>query len=497
MISIPKLELEFDYLPRPAPLSENAMTATAPRAPVGKIPVLNKLAYGTGDMAGSAIVTITGFFLTAFLLDVAGLRPRDVGIIFLVANIWDAITDPAMGVLIDRTRTRWGSKRVWLLVGAFPFGLAYFLNWVVPPLSGLGLAGYYLVIAMLLRTAFTVVGIPYSALTSAMTRDYDERTRLNTYRFSLNLFGSLLAVILHPVLVGLAGDDVVLGNVISAAFFGLFIATTTLVAFSGTFELPESQSRSQGFNVFGELFSAFASGPFRYVTLIYVCTATALFVVQNNLLLYTRYAVNVESSFTVIILIFQLTTILFLTVWGLVAQRVGKRVVYAAGATVWMIGLAALLFGPVGATTYFYIVGFLTGAGAAAAAYLVPWSLLPDVIDEDELRRGQRREGIFYSMFLFIQKIALSLGLAFSGFALEAAGYLNPEVAGAAVVQPEAVVRTLRLLVSVVPVAALLLSLPLIYFYPITRERYAEIRAQLAARQPQASVEPAAPVLPL
>lgn len=460
----------------------------APSTASRPIPTRNKVAYGIGDMASSAMFTITGFFFAAFLLDVAGLRPRDIGIIFLVSNLWDAVTDPFMGVLVDRTRTRWGSKRVWLLFGAVPFGLAYFLNWVVPPLGPGGLLVYYLFVVVLLKTAFTVVSIPYSALTSAMTRDYDERTRINTYRFSLNLVGSLLAVILHPSLIGL-GSDVVRGNLISAMVFGIFIAATILIAFVGTSELPQSRSEVDDvrFNALGELWQTFTSHSFLYLVGIFGCAWISLLMVQNNLLLYTRYVADVESDFQFIILLFQVIAIVFLTVWGLVAQRVGKRVVYAIGAVVWMIGLGALYFGPVGSAPYYYVIGAVTGIGAAAAAYLVPWSLLPDVIDEDELRRGSRREGIFYSMFLFIQKVGLSLGLMFSGFALEAADYINPGGAGEAVVQPASVVWTLRILVGIVPVVMLSISLLLIYYYPITRKRYTSIQAQLAKRHAEAN----------
>ena len=138
------------------------MTTRSVAKPVGekRLTHLVKVAYGVGDMGGAAVVTITGFFLTAFLLDVAGLRPGAVGVIFLLAQIWDAVTDPVVGVWSDRTKTRWGRKRPWLLFGALPFGLAYVLNWVVPDLGGAGLFAYYLGVALLLRTAFTVVGIP-------------------------------------------------------------------------------------------------------------------------------------------------------------------------------------------------------------------------------------------------------------------------------------------------------------------------------------------------
>ncbi len=430
-------------------------------------------------MAGAVVITLTGFFLQAFLLDVAGLRPAAIGVIFLVSNVWDAVTDPVVGVLSDRTRTRWGSKRPWLLFGAVPFGVAYFLHWLVPDLGSAGLFAYYLTVALLLKTAFTVVGVPYSALTPALTQDYDERTQLNTYRFSLNLFGSLLAVTLHPVLVGLAGDDVVRGYLFSAGVWGVFIAAVVLIAFRGTYERT-TPSVPAGFNVFRELASALQNRAFLLVTGIYLCSWLTLLLVQANLLLFFRYWGGIEAHFTGIILSFQVSAILSLSLWAFLSKRIGKRAVYALGVLLWAVGLTLFFFLPRGAVLPSYALALLIGVGAAVA-YLIPWSMVPDVVDDDEVRTGERREGIFYGMFVFLQKLGLSLGLAVSSFALDATGYLNPTVAGEFVAQPDAVLLTLRLLVSFVPAVLLLISLPLVYLYPITRERYAEIRARLDA----------------
>ena len=449
----------------------------APLAPE-RLSRRTKVAYGIGDMSGAVVITLTGFFLQAFLLDVAGLRPAAVGVIFLVSNIWDAVTDPMVGVLSDRTRTRWGSKRPWLLFGAVPFGVAYFLHWLVPDLGPAGLFAYYLGVALLLKTAYTVVTVPYAALTPALTQDYDERTQLNTYRFSLNLVGSLLAVSLHPVLVGLAGDDVLRGYLLSAGVWGVFIAAAVLIAFRGTAERT-APSVPANFNVFRELGSAFGNRAFLLVTGIFLFSWVALLLVQSNLLLFVRYWGEAEAQFTPIILSFQVSAILSFGVWAALSKRIGKRAVYAWGVLIWAVGLTLLFFVPRGEVAPLYALASFIGVGAAVA-YLIPWSMLPDVVDFDEVGTGERREGVFYGLFVFLQKLGLSLGLAGSSFALEATGYLTP-AAGAVVTQPEPVLLTLRLLCSFVPAVLLLLSLPLVLLYPITRSRYDEIRRRLDA----------------
>lgn len=444
-----------------------------------------KIAYGMGDMGGSVVFTITGFFLAVFLLDVVGLRPAAFGIIFLAAQIWDALLDPIVGVLTDRTRSRWGSKRPWLLFGAIPFGLAYFLHWLVPDLGPTGLFFYYLVVALLLRTAFTIVYIPYGALTPVLTRDYDERTQLNVYRFALNLFASLLAVALHPVLVGLGGNDERLGYLISGGVWAVFIVLVVLTAFRFTYELPPATSgapESQRQTSFlREIWQPLRSRAFLYLVGIYLLSWTCVLLVQNNLLLYMRYWAGAEEHFVGIVLTFQVAVILSLGVWARVSDRIGKRWVYVIGAVIWMAGLLSLFFMPRDAATPYYFAAIFVGVGAAVA-YLVPWSMLPDVIEEDELRTGRRREGVFYAMLVLLQKTGPALGIAASSFALEAAGYVNPEVPGELVEQPESILTTLRIFVSLVPIGLLAVSIPLVLLYPITRERFDEIRRSLKER---------------
>jgi len=460
--------------------SSTTSTPDVVSVPPKRLSRATKIAYGIGDLSGAVTSVVIGFFLTAFLLDVVGLRPGVVGVIFLISQIWDAVIDPPIGILADRTRTRWGRKRPWLLFGAVPFGLAYVLQWVVPPLGQTGLFIYYLAVLLLFKTAFSAVNIPYSALTPALTTDYNERTQLNTYRFSFSIFGSLLAVTLHPVLVGLGGSDVQRGYLISAGVVALFTILTVLAAFRWTYELPSiaAPSNTQPIAMFPQIRECLGNRPFLLVTGIFFFSWLCLALVQNNLLLYARYAANVESQFAFILFIFQGTAIVFLSVWERISKRWGKQRVYITGALIWTVGLCALFWAPRDVVAPYYAIAFFTGIGAAVA-YLIPWSMLPDVIEYDQLRTGQRRDGLFYSMFVFLQQVGLSFGLAASNVALEVAGYVTPQ-AGQVATQPEVVQTTLRVLVSFVPAGLLILSLPLAYLYPITRERFAEIQQRLA-----------------
>src|SRR5512136_817638 len=191
--------------------------------PPEKLSPLTKLAFGVGDLGPAIVAAINGFFLNAFLLDVAGLRPAVAGTIFLVVKIWDAVNDPIMGALTDRTRTRWGRRRPWLLFAAIPFGVFFFLQWIVPPLDDFGKFWYYLLVALLLDMAYTAVNVPYAALTPELTHDYDERTSLSSYRFSFSILGGVLAAFLHTIIVGAVasarGGNIFLGYRVIAAIW--------------------------------------------------------------------------------------------------------------------------------------------------------------------------------------------------------------------------------------------------------------------------------------
>ncbi|MEJ2748151.1 MAG: MFS transporter [Anaerolineae bacterium] len=440
-----------------------------------------KLAYGVGDLGPAIVTAINGFFLNAFLLDVAGLRPAAVGVIFLIVKIWDSVNDPLVGSISDRTNTRWGRRRPWLLFGAVPFGLAFLLQWLVPPLGAAGKFWYYLIVAFLLDAGFTAVNVPYTALTAELTKDYDERTVLNSYRFSFSIVGGMVAAFLHGVIV-VNFDSVLIGYAVSAAIWTFFIISSNFVTFAFTSESDYSETADEGPGFVAGLRIVFSNRAFIIVTVIYLMSWLCIQFVQANLLLYVRYWIGAEDQFPMMILAVQVSTFLFLLFWAWVSGRIGKKNIYYVGMTFWVVVEIALFFVQPGQVTLLFVLAFLAGGGVSIG-YLVPWSMLPDVIELDELETGQRREGVYYGFFVFLQKLGISIGLAISNFALEATGYINQEVGGPIPVQPDGVKLALRVFVSLVPAVVLLLSFPVVKSFPIDRERHAAIKAELEKRQ--------------
>ena len=450
-----------------------------------KLSTKTKLAYGAGDLGAAIATAINGFFLLNFLINVAGLRPGMAGNIFLLAKIWDAFNDPLVGWLTDHTISKFGRRRPWLLIAAVPFGLAFFLQWVVPPLSETGLFWYYLLVALLLDTAFTAVNVPYAALTAELTQDYDERTRLSSVRMSFSILGGVLAAFLHGIIVSQFPDNERLGYMISAAVWAVAIAAPCFITFWGTQEpdFAVNAKNEDGPGFFEGLKIALKNKAFILVTVIYLLSWLAIQFAQNNLQIYTKDWIKLDmANFSYLLLAIQFSSFVWVLIWTKVSDRIGKKNIYYLGAGFFMFALMGLFFLQPGQVFLTFFLAAIAGIGISVG-YLVPWSMLPDVIELDQLETGQRREGVFYGFFVLLQKLGLALGMFISGWALELSGYISSTPGMPDPIQPASALLTIRFLIGPVSAVVVLLSFLAVRAYPITREKHAQIRAELAKRQ--------------
>jgi GPH family glycoside/pentoside/hexuronide:cation symporter len=448
-----------------------------------KLSTRTKLAYGAGDFGTAIVAALKGFFLLIFLTDVARMNPAAAGSILLLSKIWDAINDPLIGWLSDRTRSRWGRRRPWILFGAIPFGLLFFLLWLTPPLEPTAKYFYYLLIALAGDAAFTVVNLPYTALTPELTHDYDERTSLNSFRFAFSIAGGLIAAVAHPQIVSSFATPQ-LGYTVSAALWGVLVTLPCFIVFAGTRERPESiQPPAQEGQIpyWEQLRIAFANRPYRFVIGLYLLSWLALQLVQTVIIYFLTYYLRRADQIPLVLLAVQGSSFLCLFIWSQVSRRLDKRVVYILGATIWLVVQLALFFVTPERFGWVLPLAALAGAGVAVA-YLVPWAMMPDVIEYDELTTGQRREGVFYGFMVFLQKACLALGIYIVGLVLNWTGYITPTDAVPVPVQPESALEAIRFLMGPVPATILAASLVLVYFYPITRAEHARVRAELARR---------------
>lgn len=461
-----------------------------------KLDLKTKIAYGAGDLGPAITANILIFYLSPFLTDVAGMNPGLAGQTQLIGKVWDAVNDPMVGVMSDKTRSRLGRRYPWILIGAIPFGIFFFLQWLVPKFGNTadsqqwGLFWYYTFISIAFGWMYTVVNLPYTALTPELTQDYDERTSLNSFRFAFSIGGSILSLIL----VGLIGSrfaDLGQRYIVIGIVGGILSVLPLFWCVWGTFDRmkavglqnPEAE-QPVTIPILQQVKIAFSNRPFLFVVGIYLCSWLSFQLTAAIIPYFVASWMRLNNAWAVpsVVLAVQLTAMLMLPVWSRLSQRIGKRGVYMAGMVLWVIAQGGLFFLQPGQMTLMYVLAVMSGFGVSVA-YLIPWSMLPDVIELDELQTGQRREGIFYSFVTFLQKVCLGIAVAIVLQSLGWAGYVPPSDTVPLPVQPDSVLLAIRLSIGPVPTVALLIGMVLVYFYPITRDVHAEIRLKLHERK--------------
>lgn len=477
----------------------NNSAAPDPHAPeiAQKLSFSTKLAYGAGDLGAAMTANVLAVYLLIFFTSAAGLSPGLAGSILMIGKIWDAVNDPIVGILSDRTKHRWGRRLPWMVWGAVPFGIFFFLQWVVPQFSPdrvanqWGLFWYYIAISVVFNTFYTIVNLPYTALTPELTQDYDERTSLNSFRFAFSIGGSIVSLIIALQIFNWIQDD----RIQQYLWLGGICAILSVIpiywcvwgirhrALQTEHYRRETTANQVSLPYLQQLKIAFSNRPFVYVIGIYLCSWLA---VQNTVAVIPYFVKNwmglTDQAFTQVVMAVQITGLIMLFVWSAVSKRVGKKAVYFMGMTIWIIAEIGLFLLQPGQIGLMYLLAVMAGFGVSTA-YLIPWSMIPDVIELDELQTGQRREGIFYGFMVLLQKIALAVGLFLVGLALEGSGFIASIAGQPEPTQPASALFAIRLMIGPVPTVILLIGLVLAYLYPITREVHAEILLKLRQRR--------------
>jgi len=459
-------------------------------ATTDRVPTVVKSAYALGAlgpaMAGSTII----FFFMIFLTNVAGLPPLLAGTVLLIAKLWDAVNDPIIGWLSDKTRTRIGRRLPWIAASTLPFAALFALQWWIPPTDGnttLTFA-YFVVVVIVFRAVYTALTLPHQALTAELTRDYDERTRLSGFRQFADLGGSVLGLVVAMGVFAWLADAPP-----STQFFGLgavialAVVVTMPVSLLGIWRAARKADWDPGgkevLHPYEGVKIALRNRPFRMVAGIFLCSWLALQFTATILPYYvTNWMGLPYSEFNKLAITVQGTGLLLIPFWSWLAVRWGKNAVYLAGMSFWLVAQGVLFFLPNDELGAVYGLAVMAGIGVSVC-YLIPFAMLPDVIELDELETGERREGVFYGMLVFLQKGALALGTFIVGLVLQLAGFQPTGPEGIAPEQPESALFAIRVAIGPLPAAVLLLGMWLTTRYPINKEKHAEIRSKLARKK--------------
>jgi glycoside/pentoside/hexuronide:cation symporter, GPH family len=442
----------------------------------GSLSARAKLLYGVGDVGNAVVNSAVQFFLMIFYTDAALIAPALAANALLVGKIWDGINDPLFGWLSDRSSSRFGKRRVYMIFGALPLALSIMLLWFVP--RGLADVSLFFWIAgtfILFDTLWTLTNVPYYALTAELTDDYDERASLTAFRMVLAVPAYIVGAALTPVLVGLFAAKRT-GYGVVGIIYGLLAAAALWISAAGIRERRAiAQSRAQT-PPLRALVDTFKNRPFLQLIVAYLLANTAFALVKTLLAYFLIYQLDMQDQVPVVMLTLLVFVALFLFPWKWLSGRWNKGPAYALGLSIGGLSVAATFFLPHEPTPWVYLIAVVAGIGFSAQ-WVFPWAMVPDVVEHDRLATGEHRGGMYYGVWGLATKISDGLGIIATGWVLQGFGYVPNVEQGA---------RTLlgiRLFFGPVPLIFFVLALPLLLRYPITRRSHAELRDRLAIRK--------------
>jgi glycoside/pentoside/hexuronide:cation symporter, GPH family len=437
-----------------------------------------KWLYGSGDFGFSLTNTILSVYFALFLTEVVGVMPAVAALAIFIGSTWDYINDPLVGYISDRTHTRWGRRRPFLLFGALPFALAFTLLWWRPPFDSVPLlALYYSLAFALYDTAATFVYMPYFALTPELTSDYDERTGLTSTRMFFSILGSLVAFTLPLSIVAGFNPQHASRVLMMGAIFGIISALPLWLVFWGTRERKEFMNLEQS-GLMESIKASWKNRPFIFGLLLFLFNGVTMAIIQVNLLYYVKYVVRREPQSDIIMGTIFVVAMCALPLWAWISRHLNKRWAYIIGiaflAGVLMV-LASLT--PETGMPFILVLCVLAGIGVSAM-HVMPWAIIPDAIEYGELQSGKRNEGMFYSLITLAQKVASSIAVPAALLVMQASGYVSNSA-----VQPDSAIFGIRMVAGPIPAFALCMGILFTLLFPLERENYEEINRKLEERR--------------
>ena len=434
-----------------------------------------KLGFGICDLGGNLFFTIMGFYLLNFMTDTIGLAAGLAGTALMIGKIWDAVTDPAVGSISDRTVSRWGRRRPYMFVGAILLFIFMIVMFVNPHIRSAG--GLFIWVALmycLINTAYTLVNIPYGALTPELTDDFNERTSLNGYRMSSAVVGTLMGALLVPMLTGLfVNPDI--GWPFMGGVMGLVMMLAAFVTVFSIRENPARQTQSHA-GIIASYLQVLRQKVFLQALLPWALHITGVTIIQAAVIYYFRYIYHDEGAFQIALGILLVSALIFIPVWVRISRRIGKKLSYNLGMGIFAI--AVMVFFAAGhllGIVFAYAVMAVAGIGFATQ-YVMPYAIVPDVVEYDYAENGTRREGVYYGLWTFTSKVGQALAIALNGWILTAFGYV-PNAA-----QSPTAMLGIRLLIGPVPALFFIVGIVVLSFYPINRTYYEAIVQKVRER---------------
>lgn len=455
------------------------MAETREEAAERPVRLRNLIGYGIGDIYGGGAFLIVGMLFMFFLTEVVGMKPALAGLMFGVGKIWDGISDPLMGFLSDRTKSKRGRRRVYFLWGILPIAFTFALLWV-PIRSGsqLLLFAYYLFAYILLDAALTMVMTPYSALPAEMSSDFKTRNRLSTSRLLFSGLSSLIAAVVPKMIIDAFPGDPGRGHLAMGLVFGILFALPWAIVYHATWENSGRQAEEDDVNIFKDFITIFRNRSFRIHFLMYVLAYTAMDVLMALFTYYLTYYLERPKLYSLAMGSLMAAQLLMMPLYMAMANKKGKGPAYRLGMAVWIAGIVCASLLNAGSPLSLIVASCVLIGMGTSAGVLIPYMILPFVIDVDELMTGRQRSGVYAGAMTLLRKLVQgALALPAIGFMLQGIGF-TPGVA-----QPAITLARFQAFFIRVPTALMILGLLASTRFRITPETHAVLEAELVRRR--------------
>lgn len=453
----------------------------------GKLSVATKLKYGVGDFGMAVVTAMLQFSMLFYYTDVVGVRPGLAGTAMLIGKItWDLINDTLFGYLEDKTKSKWGKRRPYLIFCALPFALSFWGVFSIPQGINNDLIYALLIIGsfILFDTFHTLANTAYSAMTAEITEDYAERTSLTTYRMVFSVIGYIAGAGVSGTLADLYSNlfqvSIHQGWSFVGLTFGILAAISMLIPGLFLKYEPAVESKPSEIPPIKSILSTFKNKPFVMYVIITSIMSISFTMVTTMLNYYIEHHLHMKESGLLIMLAMMGTLAIFLVPCGILMNKVGKAKSYAIGLTIASAALIVVFFIPGGPNPLIFILAAIAGLGFSAQ-WVCPHAMIPDVIEYDELVTGERREGVYYGVHATSGKITGALASAACGWGLELGQYVDNLAEGQN--QPESAVISIRIMFALIPAIFLLICVPLLIKYPITKASHAEVMQKLQEKR--------------
>lgn len=460
-----------------------------------KVSLKEKIGYGFGDMASSMFWKLFGSYLMIFYTDVFGLEAAVVGTMFLITRIWDSAFDPIVGVIADRTNTRWGKFRPYLFYLAIPFGIIGILTFTTPEFSTTGKLVYAYITYSLMMMIYSAINVPYASLLGVISPNPKDRNILSTFRMTFAYIGSFIALLLFMPMVNFFSDN---NKAIANQQYGWMMAVVViaimciilfLLCFSFTKERVKPIKEKQA-PLLDDLKDLVKNKPWWILLGAGIAALVFNSIRDGATVYYFKYYV-VEDTFGTIsifsipfvlsglyLAVGQAANIIGVILAAPVSNRIGKRYTYMSSMIIATI--LSIIFYWVDKDSLWLIFTLqILISVCAGSIFPLLWSMYADCTDYSELKTGNRATGLIFSSSSMSQKFGWAIGSAITGWLLGYFGFQANQV------QSPETINGIKMFLSFLPAIGTILSVIFIYFYPLTENKLKEITNELNKRREQ------------